>query len=36
MIASIGREIKEEKKSEKDEVLVFVERQKEKGKIEVN
>ena len=32
----LGRETKEEKKSEKDEFLVFVERQKEKGKIEVN
>ena len=32
----LGRETKEEKKSEKDEFLVFWESQKEKGKIEVN
>ena len=33
---SLDRETKEEKKSERDEFWVFLERQKEKGKLEVN
>jgi hypothetical protein len=35
-IALLGGETKKEKKSEKDEFQVYLERQKEKGKLQVN